>query len=86
MSDQPTPETDDLLLSQIKNREKHNDWLGRLNEVIPLCRQLERQRNQYRDLTRELRDALDGHDTMAIEYSDWQRRAKAALDKANNFL
>lgn len=36
-----TPRTDAIVLSHIRDDSKHDDWLLRLNEMIPLARQLE---------------------------------------------
>jgi hypothetical protein len=81
MSDRPTLETDALADSRIGMWQYH----------LPadFARKMERERDEARELARELRDALVAH---YEEYSEWSirgdvhNRVVAALTKAKEVL
>lgn len=82
MSDRATPETDDHILDH--------------NAPIWLCRKLERERDEARELARELRDALEkiaqeaGKQWQATEplpdIATIEKIATGACDKAGDVL
>jgi hypothetical protein len=82
MNDRPTPETDALITLRSGFGVTDYEWRQH-------SRKLERQRDEARELARELRDALVAH---YEEYSDWSirgdvhNRVVAALSKAKEVL
>jgi demethoxyubiquinone hydroxylase (CLK1/Coq7/Cat5 family) len=57
-----------------------------LNETKAALEREQQDCAALRQMVRELRDALTGHDTMATQYASWQRIAEATLTKANQLL
>lgn len=79
MSERPTPETDEWLAE-----EKRNPRMSGLGPWLGYCQQLERQRDEARDLARELRDALEAcrEDSVAIRGEwDWKYGAGPRNDR-----
>lgn len=82
MSERATPETDAATMP----------WYGERDAVVgDFARKLERQRDEAREIARELRDALQPTLTslvgrMVIKDTDTVERAHAALNKAKEVL
>jgi hypothetical protein len=78
MSERPTPETDALAANRI----------GMWQHNLPAdhARRLERERDEARELARELRDALTKA-SVSYTYSDeWRNHARRAIAKAKEVL
>jgi hypothetical protein len=81
MSDQPTPETD----GQFPSMQNKPDYIG-VWCLLGTLRRLERERDQSRELARELRDALTKA-SVSYTYSDeWRNHARRAIAKAKEVL
>jgi hypothetical protein len=83
MSDRPTPETNEWNAAWLKA----DDFDGE-TPAFPMdfARRLERERDEARELARELRDALTKA-SVSYTYSDeWQNHARRALAKAREVL
>lgn len=88
-TERPTPETDaewDRL--QMLPGGGYSSQVDGVKLAFGMARwasQLERQRNQYRDLARELRDALQATASFPLT-GDWYTQAADALTKAKEVL
>jgi|688.fasta_scaffold1771570_2 hypothetical protein len=84
MSDQPTPETDAAIFKVYEGPQ----FSPTVSMVVDsaVSRKLELERDQARELARELRDAL-GKASVSYTYSDeWRNDARQALTKAKEVL
>jgi hypothetical protein len=84
MSERLTPETDAAIFKVYEGPQ----FSPTVSMVVDpdVSRKLERERDQVRELARELRDALTKASAFCTYSDEWQNHARRALTKAREVL